>query len=312
MRLRLMLADRPHPQTLPLLSAFLCVLGAGLASSLVFQMLGLWATRPALEADPELLAVVLSFVGPLVSGWAVRLLLRNIFGFAIPYWRAYWALVVGDLLSAALLAVLLGLARHSASTAGAVALPGLLGPGLLGTIVTVYLIQRAATPVGYRAPAVAGTALQRHESAPRIGVSDRDLYDEAVSGARDASIGLVDLLLSVPPTEAPHLIANGLPGLELATRTLERQTCPVRELLDCHQRLVQGLRQLADDLVEAAEAAGLSASDQLVERGAFFPSMADVSDHGARYRWSLSQSAGVKAVRDALEEMGRHGIGTTW
>jgi hypothetical protein len=306
-----MIADRPHPQTLPLLPVFLCVVGAGFASSVVFQMLGPWATRPALEADPQLLAVVLSFVGPLVSGWAVRLLLRSVCGFAIPYWRAYWALVAGDLLSAALLAVLLGLARHTAGAAGTMVLPGLFGPGLLGTIVSVYLIQRVATPIGYRAPGVAGAAFER-APRPRIGVSDRDLYDEVVSAARDASIGLADLVLSVPPAEAPRLIANGLPGLELATRSLEQQTCPVRELLDCHERLVQGLRQLADDLVEAAQEAGRSASDHLLERGPVFSSMADVSDHGARYGWALSRSAGLKAVRDALEEMGRRGIGTTW
>jgi hypothetical protein len=182
------------------------------------------------------------------------------------------------LLSAALLAVLLGWARHSAGAAGTVALPGLFGPGLLGTIVTVYLIQRVATSVGFRAPAVAGFGRDDAAPRPRTGVGERDLYDEAVSGARDASIGLVDLLLGVPPAEAPRLIANGLPGLELATRGLERQTCPVRELLDCHERLVHGLRQLADDLVEAAEVAGRSAADHLAERGAF-PSMADVSDH---------------------------------
>jgi hypothetical protein len=296
-----MLADRPHPQTLPLLPAFLCVLGAGWATSLVWLLQGPWAIDLGRVADPRLAPLVLSLAGALLGAWALRLLLRAVCGFSIPYLRAYGALVAGDLLSSALTAPLFG-------TTATLAVPVLLGPGLLGIFVSVYLVQRFATPIGNRAPV---SAVDRVAGLP-AGARVRDLYDEAVSGARDASIGLVDLLLSVPPTEAPHLIASGLPGLELAARSLERQTCPVRELLDSHERLVQGLRQLADDLVEAAEEAGRSASDHLVELGAFFPSMADVSDHGARYRWSLSRSAGVTAVRDALEEMGRRGIGTTW
>ncbi len=294
-----MIADRPHPQTLPLLPAFLCVLGAGWATSLVWLLQGPWAIDLGRVADPRLAQLVLPLTGALLGAWALRLLLRAVCGFSIPYLRAYGALVAGDLLSSALTAALLG-------TTPTLAVPALLGPGLVGIVVSVYLVQRFATSIGHRAPVLPVDEVAR----PRAGARDR--YDEAVSAARDASIGLTDLALGVSPAEAPQLIANGLPALELATRSLEQQTCPIEELADCHQRLVHALEQLGDDLVEAAQEAGRSASDHLPVRGALFPSMADVSDHGARYRWSLSQSAGLKAVRDALEEMGRRGIGTTW
>ena len=309
-----MIADRPHPPTLPVLPAYLCVLGSGLATSVVFQLQTVWATRLVGNADPELTMAALSLLGAFVGAWALRLLLRGVCGFAISYWRAYGALVAGDLLSLAFVAALAAWVRHTAGAEASTALPGLFGPQLLALILTVYLVRRFATPLGYRAAVVTGEPFQGLEVAPRprTGVGERDLYDEVVSAARDASLGLVELALSVSPSEAPSVIANGLPRLELATKALEERGCPLRELLVCHDRLVQGLKQLADDLVEAAAEAGRSASDHLLERGVFLPSTADVSDHGARYRWALSNSAGVKTVREALEELGRHGLGTTW
>ena len=309
-----MIADRPHPQTLPLLPAFLCVLAAGWATTVVFQLQGPWATRLAAFADPQLASLGLTLVGALVGAWAVRVLLRGVCGFAIPYWRAYGALVAGDLVGLALVVALLGWARHTAGSVAADALPELFGPQLLGLLLTVYLIQRHATPLGHRAPAARGELFERPELAPRprSGVDERDLYDEIVSAARDSSLGLVDLALRVPPAEASNVIANGLLGLGASIKALEERACPVPELAECHASLVQALKRLQDDLVEAAAEAARSASDRLLERGAVLPSMADVSDQGARYRWSLSQSAGLKAVKDALDELGRHGIGTTW
>ena len=309
-----MIADRPQPLTLPVLPAYLCVLGAGLATAVVFQLQTVWVTQLFGNADPAFDQVMLSVAGALLGAWALRLLLRGVCGFAISYWRAYGALLAGDLLGVAFVAGLAAWVRHTAGPEATTALPDLFGPRLLALILTVYLVRRFATPLGYRATAVTGELFQGPEVAPRprTGVGERDLYDEVVSAARDASLGLVELSLSVSPSEAPSVIANGLPRLELATRALEERGCPVRELLDCHDRLVQGLKQLADDLVEAAADAGRSASDHLLERGALLPSPADVSDHGARYRWGLSNSTGVKTVGEALEELGRHGLGTTW
>jgi hypothetical protein len=309
-----MIADRPHPQTLPLLPAYLCVLGAGLATSVVFQLQAFWATGLFSNADPAFDQIVLALLGALLGAWALRLLLRGVCGFTISYWRAYEALVAGDLLGIVFVAALVAWVRHTAGSEATTALPDLFAPRLLALILSVYLVRRFATPLGYRSTAVTGELFESFEVAPRprTPVGERDLYDEVVSAARDASLGLVELALRVPPAEAPSVITNGLPRLQLASETLEKRGCPVRELLDCHERLVRGLEQLVDDLVEAAAEAGRSASDRLLERGALAPSMGDVSDHGARYRWALSNSAGLRTVREALEELGRHGLGTTW
>jgi len=276
-----MIADRPHPQTLPLLPAMLCVLGAGWATGLVFQFQSPWLTRLDLLLDPRVAQVTLALLSALVGAWAIRLLLRGVCRFSITFSHAYAALVAGDLVSLGLSFALIGWATRTAGAGAMSYLPGLFGPGLLGLFLSVYLVQHAARPLDYRPPPV--------PVAPAGSRGDR--YDEIVSAARDASLGLVDIVLNVPAAEVPGVVLNGIPGLELSIRSLEETACPIAVLAEAHGRLLGGLAQLEDDLVEAARQAGLSSM---------------------RYGWELAEGAGVKAVRGALAELGQHGLGTTW
>ncbi len=268
-----MIADRPHPPSLPLLPAALCVLGAGWATGLALQLQSPWLTRLDLALDPRLAQVVLSLLAALLGAWAIRLLLRGVCGFAIRFSHAYAALLAGDLLSLGLTFALIGWATHTAGAGAMAYVPGLFGPGLLGLFLSVYLIQRSATPLDQPRPAVVA-------AAPTSG---GDRYDEIVSAARDASLGLVDIVRSVPAAEAPGVILNGLPRLELSIKRLQETACPVAELVDAHRRLLEALSQLEDDLVEVAQSG-----------------------------WGPFEPAGVKLVRDALAELGSHGLGTTW
>jgi hypothetical protein len=72
---------------------------------------------------------------------------------------------------------------------------------------------------------------------------------------------------------------------------------------------VTGMKHLEEDLTETAEEAATTAGSRLYQRGLLTASMADVSDGGARYRWDLERSEGLRTVKQALAELRELGFG---
>jgi len=54
------------------------------------------------------------------------------------------------------------------------------------------------------------------------------------------------------------------------------------------------------------------AINRVSERGALIPKSVDVSDGCTRYRWELTQSEGLKNIRQALSDLYALGVATSW
>ena len=100
--------------------------------------------------------------------------------------------------------------------------------------------------------------------------------------------------------------------LQAITRNLENTTPPTAVPTQVHTKLVTGLNQLQDDLVDTASSAVATASQRITQYGILQPGSTDVSDGGARYRWELSLSPGLKTIKEAFTELAALGIATSW
>ena len=144
---------------------------------------------------------------------------------------------------------------------------------------------------------------------PHAGDPTATAYAETVLAVRESALGLVGTVNSVGPDSVPSVIADGLVPYEAATRRLEQAELPSAVPAALNQRLLAGLKHLEDDLALTAEDAATTAGTRMYQRGLLSASMADVSDGGARYRWDLEQSEGLKAVEQALSELRALGFG---
>jgi hypothetical protein len=144
---------------------------------------------------------------------------------------------------------------------------------------------------------------------PHAGDPTASAYAETISAVRESTLGLVGAVNSVAPASAPTVIAEGLVPYEAATRRLEQAELPGSVSADLNQRLVEALKQLEEDLALTADEAATTAGSSLYQPGFLTPSMADVSDGGGRYRWELEESEGLRAVKQALSDLGALGFG---
>src|SRR5439155_14151987 len=116
-------------------------------------------------------------------------------------------------------------------------------------------------------------------------------YAERVAAARESALGLVAAVDAAEPESVPSLVADGMLALEAARKRLEETSPPDHVPPDLPRRLAAGMRQLADELAATANEASLTGTG------------------GGRYRWELDRSAGLQAVRQALDELQARGYG---
>jgi len=255
----------------------------------------------------------------IISGYGVQLVLR-FFGYDISLFAACGAQFAAALLGVAII--------HAWPPGGSTfPLPFFAGSfaAIPGQFLSAFLVKSLATrssePSGFHADRLAkpqSTAIRvraapqqtRVFDDPHAGDPTAGAYSETILAVRESALGLVGTVNNVHPDSVPTVIADGLISYEAATKRLEQAQLPSAVPAELNQRLVAGLKQLEDDLILTAEDAATTAGSRLYQRGFLTPSMGDASDGGARYRWDLEQSDGLRAVKQALSELRALGFGS--
>jgi len=248
-----MLADSRRPRELPFLQTLLCLWAAGWAGSLA-SILFVRHAFPSTgsPADVVLLSFLLSLA---VSAIAVRYLLALLAGSLVAY-------VIQFVVFSQPVDLVTGFALS-------------LVPGVMGALVSVWLLQNA----GRREhPAIASVG-PWEPSEPAEGKP----YAQVVAAARETALGLAADVESAQPSAVPQVLADGLVGLEEAAARVERTPPPADVPPELPKRLAAAMRQLADDLLAAQ-----------------------------RSRWDLDRSSGLHDVKQALAELDRLGYGPDW
>ena len=318
-------AVRSSPRNLPLVPTLLCLLAAAWVSSAVASAAFAALAHPAIAASPLVLLVGEGLVGALVGAVVIRALLNNVVGCEISYGPAFIAVAAGSLVGNAVVWATSTALQHNGSPA--VPIGGLVfgfATAITSMAVSYWLLQRGvrdraavqphtgrtADPDGASA-AWADDTPARHASQTTWGLGGAS-YDNLVSAAREASLGVVDAASRTTPAEVPNVISEGLSRLQSITANLESTTPPVAVPARVHRQLVCGMKHLQVDLVDTAASAVSTAADRITQRGWLLPTSVDVSDGGARYRWELSMCEGLKMVKEALSELNALGVGTSW
>lgn len=306
-----MIESSRQDRELPFLPTLLCLWGAGSIASFVTSFLFLGRVYSPSNPSPVMLVANL-LLSAAIGAVLLQYLLRSVVDYEIPYSATVVALVAGSAASTVLrLVFLYGLGAGASTALRPVAVITFL-PALVGAVVSWWLLQNAVSspsPPALVEPASAGVAERRVSRRvqvfddPHAGDPTASAYSELISAVRESALGLVGNVNSVHPDSVPTVIADGLLPYEAATKRLEQVELPGAVSADLNQRLIAGLKQLEEDLTRTAEEAATTAGSRLYQRGLLSPSMADVSDGGARYRWDLEQSEGLRAVKEALSDL---------
>jgi hypothetical protein len=312
------IASSQHDRELPFLPTLLCLWGAGWITSLVTSLLFVGRVYSA-SPSPAMVAVNL-LLSAAIGAVVVKHLLLSVVDFDIPYSAVVVALVAGSVASTVARLILLSQLEGGTS-------PGLLPiaglgfsflPSLVGAVVSWWLLQNAASappsPVMADPPAVdvverAAARQVRVFDDPHAGDPTASAYSELIAAVRESALGLVGTVNSIDPDSVPTAIAEGLVPYEAATKRLEQAQLPSTVPAELNHQLVTGMKHLEEDLTETAEEAATTAGSRLYQRGLLTASMADVSDGGARYRWDLERSEGLRTVKQALAELRELGFG---
>ena len=319
-------AARPAPRDLPLLPTLLCLLGARTVTSFVVVALLGGAANPSFTHSLFTYLFVEEFVAALIGSLVIRALFEKVLEVVISYRDAFIALAAGSLVSLAFTWVTSTAAQQSGSpyTVPTSGLLFIFVPMVGSVGVTYWLLQRGVRGPTTARPAPGRTWVPGEESdswadeipggRPASDTTEFDgaSYDELVSAARETSLGLVDSVSRISPEDVPDLISERLPVLQAITKNLENTTPPIAVPTHVHTKLITGMKQLQEDLVDTATSAVATASQRITQRGVFLPGTADVSDGGARYRWELSLSLGLKMSKEAFTELAALGIATSW
>jgi hypothetical protein len=308
-------ATASQDHRLPVLPTLLCLYGASVAGALATSMFLVGGAVPLTRASPIVTVLIVRLGAAMVGAVVVRALLNSTLDCEISYGSALLAVGGGACASTTASIVIAGSSDGS--------LGGSLLPSLLGTFVSYRLLQHSASlarPLkgfkSYADPATDSQAwIDEPQPTPPTAVaapSRTESYDGCVSATRETALGLADAITRADPADVPSLILNGIPTLERVAKRLEQADRPERVPAELHQRLLDGIRELEQDLVETSTGAATEAGQDVDPRSLLLPSTGDLSDSGPRYRWQLSQSAGLRTTRQALNDLGNLGIGTDW
>ncbi len=313
-----MIADTEQHRDLPFLPTLLCLWGAGWVTSLITSVLFLGSVYSP-SPSPVMVAVNI-LLSAAIGAIVVQYLLLSVVDCEIPYSATLVALVAGSVASTVARLILFSQLQGGGSP-GLLPIAGLGAsflPALIGAVVSWWLLQNAASSPAPPTLAEPQSTDLRVRAAPQqtrvfddphAGDPTASAYAETILAVRESALGLVGTVNSVDPDSVPTVIAEGLIPYEAATKRLEQAQLPSTVSAELSQRLVAGLKQLEEDLTLAAEDAATTAGSRLYQRGLLTASMADVSDGGARYRWDLEQSEGLRAVKQALSDLKALGFG---
>jgi len=308
-----------HDRDLPFLPTLLCLWGAGWVTSLVTSLLFLGRVYSPSSPSPVMVAVNL-LLSAAIGAIVVQYLLLSVVGCEIPYSATLVALAAGSVASTVARLILYSRLQGGGSPA-VLPIAGLGAsflPAFVGAVVSWWLLQNAAGSRSSPATVEPPSVLVAERPAPRqtrvfddphAGDPTAAAYSEAILAVRESALGLVGTVNNIDPDSVPTVIADGLVPYEASTRRLEQAQLPSTVPAELNQRLVAGLKQLEEDLTETAEEAATTAGSRLYQRGLLTASMADVSDGGARYRWDLEQSEGLRTVKQALSDLRALGFG---
>lgn len=314
-----MITSSQQDRELPFLPTLLCLWGAGWVTSLVTSFLFLGRVYSSSTPSTVMVAVNL-LLSAAIGAVVVQYLLLSVVDCDIPYSATLLALVAGSVAST-VARLILSSSLQSGGSQPALPVAGLGAsflPALIGAVVSWWLLQNAAGSRSSPPLAEPPSPAVRERPAPQqtwvfddphAGDPTAIAYSETILAVRESALGLVGTVNSVPPDSVASVIADGLVPYEVATKRLEQARLPSTVRPDLNQRLVAGLKQLAEDLTLTAEEASRTAGNRLYQRGLLTGSMADVSDSGGRYRWELEQSEGLRTVKQALRELRELGFG---
>jgi len=272
------LADSRQPRELPFLPTLLCLWGAGWATTLVTAFLFVGRAYPT--AAPSGAMLILNFLlSTAIGAVVVRYLLTSVVGIELSYGAVLLALAGGSLAGTATQYFVF--AQANAGPAGGLAISFV--PGIVGALVTFWLLQKAAQR---ELPTAAPAAFWVPPAAPAAGAP----YTDVVAAVRETALGLVSDVDRAEPSEVTSLIADGLAGLGAVRARIERTPPPHDVPPELPRRLAEGMSLLADDLAETAERAAIGQRD-----------------HG-----ELDESAGIREIERALAELDRLGYGSSW
>lgn len=305
---------------LPLLPTLLCLYGAGWAGAFATSLLLVGGASPLVGGSPIVTVLIVRLGSAIVAAVVVRQLLNSTLGCEITYGSALLALAGGALASATV-SILVARSQGGPLAAPAGSLGLSILPSLLGMFVSYQLLQYGASlgrPVnGFKSYAGPGRGRQAWIDEPLpsgsttvVGRPRPETYDDCVSGAREATLGLTDAISRADPADVPGLIIDGLPTLERVAKRLEQTKRPASVPAELHQRLLDAIRELQQDIVETSTGAGTATEHDIDPRSLLLPSTGDLSDSGPLYRWQLSQSHGLRTTRQALSDLYNLGIGT--
>jgi hypothetical protein len=272
------LADSRQSRELPFLATLLCLWGAGWVTSALTTLVFVGRAYPT--SEPALMVGVDVLVSSVVGAVIVRYLLLNVLNLELSYSAILLALLAGSIADSVLRLALFAEFRHS-GPAEAFPVAGLalsFVPSTVGALVSWWLLQNAlraqapTMPVAVHLPEVA---------------ADRpnDPFGQSMAAARESALGLVAAVDIAEPASVPSLIADGMLALEAAAQRVEKTPPPGGVAPELPRRLAAATRELGDELAATADEAALTGTG------------------GGRYRWELDNSPGVRAVRQALDEL---------
>jgi hypothetical protein len=264
-----------------------CLLVSGTVAGLFVGLL-----VPALrfsESDLGTTLLYITLASALIGGLVLRAVLPRLAGAAISYPWAVAALGLGGAAGNAFLWVV---QRGSLLSAGP--LFGLAATAL-SLVVSYYVV-------------VAGSRDIRGAARVPAPFADLDVDVDATPAnaiARaEAAVTRTCIEISrAPSDQVPGVVIDALTELGTCANMLRNESPRDPAVRAAVAQLVDGLDRFQEALTEIAASSAALGTDKLYQRGALFPSMADVSDGGGHARYALDHADGLAEIRDACAEL---------
>lgn len=279
--------------------AIVAVIVAGFGSSLAGVLLGGLASAYGSAGGSLLLSSVL---GAFLGAYVLRMFLTYT-GYDISYVAGVISLLLGDLISIAAPTIVSRALAHAGPGQAAPFIPVLGGGlgfamGIVGLLLSAVVVQACAVSArpAFTAPRLPDVAPSI--DAPPVSTPTEEGYTQLLGHARQAVNEITSSLFHCPFSDLPGRVYEALASLRALTVEIEATIPPTQQVEGPQGLLVQGLRQLQDDLVivvQRAESRGEG------ER----PRSLDLPDRLA----DLESGDGLATVQRALELLRAQGFG---
>lgn len=264
-----------------------CLLVSGTVAGLFVSLL--MPTLRVSESDFGTTLLYVTIASALIGGLVLRAVLPRLAGTAISYPWAVAALGLGGAVGNAFLWV--------AREGSAFSIEPLLGFGAtaLSLVVSYYVVVAGSRGVrgAVRAPAAFAD----------LDVDTGTTPANAVARAEAAVTRTCIEISRAPADHVAGVVIDALTELGACARTLRNESPRDPAVRAAVAELVDGLERFQEALTKIAANAAALGTDNLYQRGALFPSMADISDGGGHARYALDHADGLVEIRDACAEL---------